>query len=79
VQVGQPAAFALACLEANQIVGGTRCKRAHLVEFGVIAFRDHTALAQDHGRVIDQCLRQAPGDRREFAHARQKFTRQRCL
>ena len=79
MQGGQPRALALACLEANQVVACARGERTHLVQLRIVPWRYHAAIANRHGRVLDQRLPETCCKRREFAHALEQRTQQRGL
>ncbi len=53
LECGDPGALALACLEVHEELVGVLRQRAQLVELGVVAGREHAAVADHHRRVLD--------------------------
>ena len=58
------------CFEVDQELVGVRADGAQLVELGVVARRDHAAVAQQHGRRLDDRALQQLALRRVVAALR---------
>ncbi len=65
LEAGQAGTLALPGLQADQVVAGMLGKASVLVELGVEALGDHSAVADHHRWVLHQGARQGVGQRRE--------------